>query len=74
MTFTWYGRDFPPGRLDYVVYSDAVVGVGNRFVLFTPELPDEALARYGLRRDDTSRATDHLPVVADFVLRRGGEQ
>ena len=68
VTFTWSGRDFSPGRLDYVVYSDAVLKVGNRFVLFTPEMPGEVLEQYGLLRDDTSVATDHLPIVVDFVL------
>ena len=69
LTFTWYGESFSPGRLDYVVYSDAVVDVGNGFVLFTPGMPEAALSRYGLMRDDTHTATDHLPVVADFVFR-----
>ncbi len=67
VTFTWYGGDFSAGRLDYVVYSDAVLDVGNRFVLFTPEMPDTALARYGLEWDDTLVASDHLPVVVDFT-------
>jgi hypothetical protein len=67
-TFTWYGTDFSPGRLDYVIYTDAVLDVGNRFVLYTPELPEPVLARWGLERNDTDVATDHLPVVADFVL------
>jgi endonuclease/exonuclease/phosphatase family metal-dependent hydrolase len=68
VTFTWYGRGFGAGRLDYVVYSDSVIGVGNRFVLFTPGMPAEDLARYGLESGDTSVATDHLPLVADFVF------
>jgi exonuclease III len=71
VTFTWYGEEYSAGRLDYVVYSDAVMEVGNRFVLFTPEMPDSALARYGLRRDDTLVVSDHLPVVADFAPRPG---
>jgi endonuclease/exonuclease/phosphatase family metal-dependent hydrolase len=76
VTFTWYGEEYSAGRLDYVVYSDAVMEVGNRFVLFTPEMPDTALAGYGLRRDDTLVVSDHLPVVADFAprpVRRPGE-
>ncbi len=40
----------------------------NRFVLFTPHLPKESLARYGLEWDDVLMASDHLPVVVDFVL------
>jgi endonuclease/exonuclease/phosphatase family metal-dependent hydrolase len=67
--FTW--RDarssFAPGRLDYVVYSDSALRLGNAFVLATEELTPEALARYGLHADDTVVASDHLPVVADFT-------
>ncbi len=68
LTFTWYGRGYTPGRLDYVIYSDSVAAVGKGYVLFTPSMPEVDLKRYGLRRDDTSVATDHLPVVADFVF------
>lgn len=70
VTFTWYGDSFSPGRLDHVIYSDAVLDVANRFVLFTAEMPDAALMRYGLQRDDTRLLGNHLPVVADFVFRR----
>lgn len=68
-TFTW--RDsrssFSPGRLDYIVYSDSVLRLGNAFVLDTEILPQEALERHGLRPLDTLEASDHLPVVADFT-------
>lgn len=68
--YTWrndYGL-FAPGRLDYVVYTDSVLGLGRRFVLWTPDLPDAFLAAHGLERADTAVASDHLPVVADFYL------
>lgn len=68
-TFTW--RDsrssFAPGKLDYIVYSDSVLGLANAFVLATEELAPEALERYRLRAGDTLEASDHLPVVADFT-------
>lgn len=67
--FTW--RDargsFAPGKLDYIVYSDSVLELGNAFVLATEELAPDVLARYGLRVGDTLEASDHLPVVADFT-------
>ncbi len=70
MTFTWYNTDdwFWPGRLDYFVYSDAVAGVGNNFVLFTPGMPSRFRAPYHLKSNTTTKASDHLPVVCDFVL------
>ena len=69
--YTWRGDagPFAPGRLDYIVYTDSVLGVGTRFVLSTPELPQDLLERLGLRAADTKEASDHLPVVADFYRR-----
>jgi exonuclease III len=68
-TFTW--RDprssFAPGRLDYIVYSDSVLELGNALVLATEELAPDVLERYGLRPGDAADASDHLPVFADFT-------
>ncbi|MCK4410232.1 MAG: endonuclease/exonuclease/phosphatase family protein, partial [Candidatus Eisenbacteria sp.] len=58
---------FAPGKLDYIIYSDSVLRLERAFILATEELAREDLARYGLRRDDTLVASDHLPVVADFT-------
>ncbi len=68
MTFTWYGNGYTPGRLDYVFYSKSVLGIGNRFVLFTPEIPTEELKAYRLSTNDTLTGSHHQPVVADFIL------
>ena len=67
--FTWYdaGSSFPAGRLDFIVYTDNALAMGNAFVLFTPHLSDETLEATGLLATDTGTASDHLPVVADFV-------
>jgi hypothetical protein len=72
MTFTWYGQreSFWPGRLDFIIYSDAVVDIGNSFVLFTPAMSEEVLERYRLERWDATTASDHLPVVGDLILPR----
>ncbi len=68
--FTW--RDarssFSPGKLDYIVYSDSVLELRNAFALETTGLTTDDLARYGLEAEDTLDASDHLPVVADFIL------
>jgi len=70
LNITWYdeGSSFWPGRLDYVIYSGSVMEVGNSFVAFTPGMPTDTLTAYGLQADDALRASDHVPVVADFVL------
>jgi len=65
--YTWRNPDssFSPGRLDYVLYSDANAMVVGAFVLDTGRLSEDALAALGLRRGDTG-ASDHLPVVVDL--------
>ena len=67
--FTW--RDarssFSPGKLDYIVYSDSVLELRSAFALETTGLTTDELARYGLEAEDTLDASDHLPVVADFI-------
>jgi len=64
--YTWFdaGNAFTPGRLDYLLYSDAVAEAVNSFVLDTGVMSEAALARVGLDADDTSNS-DHLPVVLD---------
>ena len=67
-TFTWYNESssFAPGRLDYIVFTNSVIDLKNSFVLFTNELPQDSLDKYNLIFDDVTRASDHLPTVADF--------
>ncbi len=69
-TFTWYseGSSYPPGRLDYLVYSGSVLNLKNGFSLFIPALPADTLTAYGLKAIDADNASDHLPIVADFEL------
>ncbi|NNF05498.1 MAG: hypothetical protein HKN21_01935 [Candidatus Eisenbacteria bacterium] len=69
--YTWRddSSEFSPGKLDYIVYSDSVLGVSNAFILWTPDLPEAVLRETRLEADDTKLASDHLPVVADFYFR-----
>ena len=60
---------FPPGRHDYIVYSDSTAEMRQSFVLDTAILSDAALDAAGLRRSD-SLASDHLPVIIDVVPRK----
>jgi endonuclease/exonuclease/phosphatase family metal-dependent hydrolase len=70
MTYTWRSDAsmYPPGRLDFMIYTDSVIEPGNRFALFTGDMSDEMLAANGLHRSDASVASDHLPLVGDFML------
>src|SRR5205814_4949203 len=67
---TWVDpkSEFPPGRLDYLLVSDASAQVVNAFVLDTSKLSAKSLARVGMDRGDTA-ASDHLPVVVDIKPR-----
>lgn len=69
-SFTYFDRhsSFSPGRLDFMIYSDSVIQPVKKFVLFTPTMPPDSLAAYNLTADDAPGASDHLPVVADFIL------
>jgi endonuclease/exonuclease/phosphatase family metal-dependent hydrolase len=65
---TWDGGagPFPPARLDFMLFGDAALRLERAFVLDTRDLTNEWLDHHGLRAEDTERASDHLPVVADF--------
>lgn len=63
------GSSFPPGRLDYAYVTDSVLEVVHAFALTTRTLSDAELDAYGLQRNDTATASDHLPLVVDLALR-----
>ena len=70
---TWRGLDprepFSPGRLDYMLYRGRVLRLERAFIFDAEDLSPDALALMGVRATDT-RASDHLPLVTDFSLRR----
>ena len=68
--YTWRddGGSFWPGKLDYMIIPDSVLGVAQQFVLDTTILSDEVLTTHGLERHDTD-VSDHLPVVVDFSIK-----
>ncbi len=71
MAWTWRseGSDFWPGRLDFFIYTGSVIDVRKSFVLNTEAMTEAELAAFGLQREDTLLASDHLPVVVDLKLR-----
>ncbi len=74
-SYTWQSPErtgFGPSRLDYVFYTDSVLAPVRSFVLATDSLSAKTRERLGLLRDDTFRASDHYPVIADFRLRPSG--
>jgi endonuclease/exonuclease/phosphatase family metal-dependent hydrolase len=69
-TWEWDGDRFPPSRLDYVLYTQASVGWVGGFVFRSGDLSSRWQAVHGVT-DETSRVTDHLPVVSDLRWGRG---
>ena len=69
-TYTWISpsSSYGPGRLDFILYSNSVLKTQNAFALSTQELPADTLGAFGLQREDSFVASDHLPLVADFQI------
>lgn len=64
---TWPGdsSDYWAGRLDFCIFSDSAIDVGNHFILNTTAMSPDTLAAHGLQSGD-NEAADHLPVVVDL--------
>ena len=70
MAYTWRhdNSEYPPGRLDFIFYTNSVMSTAKSFTLQTEIMSDERLGNYNLLWNDTKQASDHFPVVADFDL------
>ncbi len=70
MAYTWRNEnsEYPPGRLDFIFYTNSVMSSTKSFTLQTEVMSDERLENYGLLWNDTKGASDHFPIVADFDL------
>ncbi|MCD4745134.1 MAG: T9SS type A sorting domain-containing protein [Bacteroidales bacterium] len=72
MAYTWRNDEgsYPPGRLDYMIFSNSVTDIEKAFTLQTEVMPQERLDLYGLEESDTRNSSDHFPKVADFILEK----
>ena len=70
MAYTWRsdGSSFNPGKLDYLLYTDSNLSILNHFVLNTLVMPDSVLNEWELEAEDTNEASDHLPIIVDFMV------
>ncbi len=68
-TYTWRSpfSSYNPGRLDFIVFTSSVLKLNNTFSLSTENMPPDILSQWSLLSQDTERASDHLPIVADFA-------
>jgi hypothetical protein len=73
IAYTWdksnpSAGDFPPGRLDFVFFTNSVMSVDKSFTISTEHMSASLLSQNNLYWDDTKIASDHFPVIVDFVL------
>lgn len=60
--------DFPPGRLDFVFFTNSVMSVDKSFIISTEHMSPSLLIQNNLFSDDTKIASDHFPVIVDYKL------
>ena len=70
--YTWTSNslssEWIPGKLDYIITSDASTGYKGGFVLRTDAMSAARLEELGLQSNDALAASDHFIVVADLGL------
>ncbi len=70
--FTWQSSnlssEWMPGKLDYLITSDASADVKGGFVIRTANMSPERLDELGLEAGDALAASDHFIVVGDLGL------
>jgi len=52
------------------LYSPKTLSLTNCFVFDTFDLDEQSLLKYNLSSNDTAELSDHLPLVADFKVRK----
>ena len=60
--------DYPPGRLDFVFYTNSVMSVSKSFIMSTEHMSPLLLSQNNLFWNDTKSASDHFPIIVDFIL------
>ena len=73
IAYTWDASnpsagDYPPGRLDFVFFTNSVMSVDKSFIISTEHMSASLLSQNNLLWNDTKIASDHFPVIVDFVL------
>ena len=73
IAFTWdksnpSAGDFPPGRLDFIFFTNSVMSCNKSFIISTEHMSPDLLVNNNLFWNDTKNASDHFPIVADFII------
>ena len=71
VNYTWRSDSspFPPGKLDFFIYSGFALNQVKSYILLTESMPSETLISNGLEAGDSFGASDHFPVVSDFTIK-----
>ena len=66
--YTWRNDEssFPPGRLDFQIYSNSIITAEKNYVIQTEVMSQNRLNQYGFQLLDTRTASDHFPKITDF--------
>lgn len=72
MNYTWLSTEsnWPAGKLDYIFYTNSVLNVHQNFTINTRSMPQYRLNQLNLDKNTSEKASDHLPVIADFSLEK----
>jgi exonuclease III len=68
---TWYqpSSGYNPGKLDYILYTDSQLKLTNTFAISSERMGQDLLQDFQFEANDhTTRASDHLALIADFSL------
>jgi len=70
IAYTWRddGSSYPPGRLDFQIFTNSVLNVEKVFLIQTEVMSPDRLATYGLQQFDSGNASDHFPKVTDYHI------
>lgn len=70
MDYTWTNSssEWMPGKLDYLITSDASATLLHGFTLRTDIMSSARLEQYGLQAGDALAASDHYIIVADLGI------
>ena len=68
--FTWNNSfsSYPPGRLDFMFYTDSQLKSVNAFTFDSQLLTAQEQAETGVQYDDCATVSDHLPIISDFEI------
>jgi endonuclease/exonuclease/phosphatase (EEP) superfamily protein YafD len=67
--WTWDGRGtpFPSRAMDFVLYSPNSLELKEGYILDTEDFSPEELQYMGIQPESSSKMSEHLPLVAEFV-------